>query len=398
MKFISVILALIYLAMLANYPAIAITIGVTIVGFVLYMRWLNKSQIASESQFSGSAEEHKTVRKHELPLATELVVTELYHPGVNPSSLVEPVIIRDNLEFAVLDFETTGLHENAGDRVVQVGITLVNSEGKITDSWSQFVNPGKRIQNSAIHGITDQMVKNSPTFGQVAEKITALLAGRVIVAHNAKFDFRFLERELNLSGRFLDPRRTATFDTMTLSYLLGDLRNKKMETLAAAAGVDFEKLPGNGKHDAVTDTHATAGILEAYLLLDSDRVWQSVKWPLLNHEPVLFLTAAQYDDYRESISKWEELRQSVAALEVANLELPLGEEVYLSNFEFEELPAKQLLLRKRGFKIANSLTKSRTKLVVVKHFETMTKTLPRANKWGIPIITWEQFLEATANK
>lgn len=331
----------------------------------------------------------------ELPIAKHEISKVLYHPGLAASGSSAPVIERDDLEFVVLDFETTGLFEAQGDRVVQIALVVLDGKGRVLQSWESKINPNRNIQNSNIHGITNAMVKSAPTFAAIAQEIDQLINGRVIVAHNAKFDLKFLRHELSIAGFDLDPRSVAVFDTMALTYLLGPLANKKLPTVADAVGVDFSTLPGRGLHDALTDTHAEAAILEAYLLLDENRVWAEVHWPLLPYAPVELLSKTQIDERQESLRAWREMRaviESRSAAEVAGIQIESDSEIYLSCFEWDETSRMELQVKKRGFKVANSLTKSRTRLVVIKNFETMTQTLPKAARWGIPIVTWEQFV------
>lgn len=326
-----------------------------------------------------------------LPEATESHTYELFHPGRVRDVSQAPAIIRENIEFAVLDLETTGLFETQGDRIVQVGVVIVNGQGKIQTSWTSVVNPGRRIPNAHMHGITDAIAKTAPTFSAIADQLVETLEGRVIVAHNASFDLKFLRKELAAAGKELEPRRTAVFDTMSATYLLGRLPDKKMMTVAQAAGVEFDSLPGRGAHDAETDTHATAGILEAYLLLNPDAVWQSVRWPFLENHPVQFLTKEQFDIQKARFEKWLSIKSRVENQSFEPLPLDPGSEIYLSNFDWEDEAPKVLALKRLGYVPAASLTKSRTKLVVVSNLDEYTQTPEKAEKWGIPIVTWEQF-------
>src|SRR6478736_1354093 len=88
---------------------------------------------------------------------------------------------------AIVDLETTGT-DPASDRVTEIAVLEV--EGfEVTAQWSTLVNPGGRIPSpiQALTGITDGMVAAAPSFGELAGGLHERLAGRVFVAHNARF-------------------------------------------------------------------------------------------------------------------------------------------------------------------------------------------------------------------
>ncbi|MEA5414146.1 3'-5' exonuclease [Synechococcus sp. BA-132 BA5] len=89
--------------------------------------------------------------------------------------------------FAVLDLETTGTGVLC--RIVEIALLLLSSEGEIEQEWSTLINPGWPIPNAAVHGIDDSLAASAPSFQAVAPALSALLEGRVLVAHNLnRFD------------------------------------------------------------------------------------------------------------------------------------------------------------------------------------------------------------------
>src|SRR5579885_116451 len=90
-----------------------------------------------------------------------------------------------------VDLETTGASP-ASARIIEIGIVAA-AGGRLEREWSTLVNPGAPIPRTIQHftGITDEMVRAAPCFGDVAEEVLELLAGRVFVAHNARFDHGF---------------------------------------------------------------------------------------------------------------------------------------------------------------------------------------------------------------
>ncbi len=96
---------------------------------------------------------------------------------------------------AIIDLETTGMTATA-DRITEIGIIRV-VDNKVVEEWSTLVNPECSIPPDiqSLTGITNQMVKNAPTFRQIAEEVQARLYDHVFVAHNARFDYGFIKNE-----------------------------------------------------------------------------------------------------------------------------------------------------------------------------------------------------------
>lgn len=99
-----------------------------------------------------------------------------------------------------LDLETTGMTA-AHERITEIGLVEV-ANGEVVGSWSQLVNPQKSIPPfiQSITGISDAMVRDAPGFEQLAPRLYELLAGKLLVAHNARFDYGFLQSEFGRLG------------------------------------------------------------------------------------------------------------------------------------------------------------------------------------------------------
>lgn len=97
----------------------------------------------------------------------------------------------------VLDFETTGLSPNIGDRAIEIGAVLLE-DGRITDRFQQLMNPGFRISSFIENytGITNTMVKGADSCSSVMKEFTGFIGGHNLVAHNASFDKKFLDAEM----------------------------------------------------------------------------------------------------------------------------------------------------------------------------------------------------------
>ena len=99
--------------------------------------------------------------------------------------------------FAVVDVETTGMRALLDDRITEIAVVLVSGERREL-LFESLINPGRPIPGlvSSITGITDQMVRAAPRFEEVADRVMDALSGRIFVAHNVRFDWRFVTSEL----------------------------------------------------------------------------------------------------------------------------------------------------------------------------------------------------------
>ena len=153
----------------------------------------------------------------------------------------------------VLDFETTGLSPDQGERAIEIGaVKLV--DGEVVDTFQQLMYPGKRI-NAFIEdytGITNYMLKNAPPCAEVMREFSVFIEGFNLVAHNASFDSRFLDAELqrircNQRGEF-------ACSMLIARRVYPDAPNHKLGTL-----VRYKRLPNDGTfHRALADSQMTA--------------------------------------------------------------------------------------------------------------------------------------------
>ncbi|MDH3809245.1 MAG: exonuclease domain-containing protein [Desulfuromonadales bacterium] len=97
-----------------------------------------------------------------------------------------------------IDLETTGT-SILNDRITEVGFCEVH-DGAVVEEWSSLINPGRPISPfiEQITGITTEMVSEAPRFSEIAAELQGKLAGKVLVAHNARFDYGFLKNEFRL--------------------------------------------------------------------------------------------------------------------------------------------------------------------------------------------------------
>lgn len=158
-----------------------------------------------------------------------------------------------NFTAVVIDFETTGLSPNMGDRTIEVGAVLVDNS-RIVDKFQSLMNPGMRISAfiEEYTGITNKMLASAAPVPEVMKNLARFIGRHHLVAHNASFDSKFLDAEF---GR-ISLKRSNEFACSLLSArrVYQDAPNHKLETL-----VRYKNLKTDGTyHRALADAEMTA--------------------------------------------------------------------------------------------------------------------------------------------
>jgi DNA polymerase-3 subunit epsilon len=165
-----------------------------------------------------------------------------------------------DLPALALDTETTGL-DPVRDRIISLGaVRLQGAELLRSEVLDLLINPGRKIPgaSTAIHGISDPMVRESPSYFEAAPQIMAALAGNALIGHHTVFDLAVLRRASTAIG--IDWQDPPWLDTALLySALNPDAQVFDLEAVAAHVGVII-----HGRHTALGDAMATA---EVYLKL-----------------------------------------------------------------------------------------------------------------------------------
>jgi DNA polymerase-3 subunit epsilon len=116
--------------------------------------------------------------------------------------------------YAVVDVETTGFAPGRGDRIVEIGIVLLDAGGAVEDTWETLLDPGRDLGPQHVHGIAARDVRDAPTFADVAGELAPRLAGRVFAAHNESFDRRFVAAEFDRLGASVPLSKETSLCTM----------------------------------------------------------------------------------------------------------------------------------------------------------------------------------------
>lgn len=163
----------------------------------------------------------------------------------------------EDVPLAFLDVETTGLRPQFGDRVCEVAVLRCQGD-QVLDAMQQLVNPERPMGRGAyaVHGISDEMVRDAPKFGDIAPEVLALLDGAVLVGHNTRFDLGFMAAELALLQAELPP--LIALDTLRLARRSYRLSGYGLEVLARALDV---QVSGQA-HRAMGDVLRTRALLQ----------------------------------------------------------------------------------------------------------------------------------------
>jgi len=165
--------------------------------------------------------------------------------------------IKLNAPVCIFDLETTGI-DVSKDRIVEISVLRVDPDGK--ETWfTRRVNPGRPIPEraTAVHGITDEDVKDAPRFDEIADQVYALIKDAYLVGFNSnRFDLPMLVEELLRAGIDIDLRENKTIDVQVIFH------KKEPRNLSAA----YKFYTGNvleNAHSARADVRATWEILKA---------------------------------------------------------------------------------------------------------------------------------------
>jgi DNA polymerase III subunit epsilon len=162
----------------------------------------------------------------------------------------------DDCAFAVVDVETTGMRAGFGDRITEIAVAVVHGR-RCEVVFDSLVNPERPIPRAirAITNITDEMVRYAPRFSELAEPILTALAGRVFVAHNARFDWNFVSAELSRS-RALSLEGTRLCTVRLARRLVRGVRSCGLDNLCRFFG-----FQNRARHRAAGDALVTAELL-----------------------------------------------------------------------------------------------------------------------------------------
>ena len=156
----------------------------------------------------------------------------------------------------VFDTETTGLSPLAGDRMVEIGCVELINRVETGRTFHAYFNPGRNMPAGAeaVHGLSEMFLSDKPRFHETVDDLLEFLGDCPLVAHNASFDFGFLNHELNNCGRPL-VCMTRMVDTLTLARTRHPGAKHSLDALCTRFGVDRSLRV---KHGALIDAQLLA--------------------------------------------------------------------------------------------------------------------------------------------
>jgi len=196
----------------------------------------------------------------------------------------------------LFDTETTGLDPLTGDRVIEVAaIELVNDLPTRT-TFHRLIHPQRDIPADAtrIHGITIDRLRDAPRFEEIADDLLAFFADSPLVAHNAPFDFGFLNAEFARCGR-PNLARTRMIDTLVLAKTRFPGMPNSLDALCRRFAIDLSERT---THNALLDCRLLA---EVYVELTGGR--QRALLPSGDDGGQAQMNAVQYDAVSARISR-----------------------------------------------------------------------------------------------
>ncbi|MBE9475871.1 MAG: DNA polymerase III subunit epsilon [Proteobacteria bacterium] len=166
----------------------------------------------------------------------------------------------------VWDTETTGFDPQSGDRLVEIGAVELFNHMPTGNIYHQYINPQRSMPQEAfaVHGLGDEFLADKPLFKAIGQDFLDFIGDAKIVAHNAKFDMRFINAELKMAGMPPIPM-TQSLDTLEIARKKFPGAQNSLDALCRRFGIDNS---AREKHGALLDSEILA---EVYLELIGGR-------------------------------------------------------------------------------------------------------------------------------
>ncbi len=158
----------------------------------------------------------------------------------------------------IFDTETTGLNPAGGDRMVEIGCVEIFNRIETGRHFHAYFNPEREMPSEAeaVHGLTTHFLSQKPLFSEQAEGLLEFIADSPLVAHNASFDFGFLNFELEYCGRTA-VCMTRMVDTLHLARSRHPGAKHSLDALCVRFGIDRSHRI---KHGALLDAQLLAQV------------------------------------------------------------------------------------------------------------------------------------------
>jgi DNA polymerase-3 subunit epsilon len=300
--------------------------------------------------------------------------------------------------YAVVDVETTGLARD--DRIISAAVYRLDARGEVEDHWYTLVNPERDPGPVWIHGLTSDALEGAPLFQEIVEEFSARLDGRVLVAHNAVFDWQMIAREYARAEREAPVRQRLC--TIALSKELAlPLPNHKLESLAAHFGVVQQRA-----HHALDDARVLAEAFRPSLRAAAEG---GVRLPLHECRPLTEWTdravprqqqPSGYSSYRPT--SWRPARKRPACpypnpgRYEEGKPLKQGMRIAFSGDTSTERDLLEDRAIEAGLHVATSISRL-TSLLVTNDPDSGTSKVVKARQFGTPVVDEAAFGQLLGN-
>ena len=170
----------------------------------------------------------------------------------------------------ILDTETTGISPQQGHRIVEIGCLELLNRRLTGKSFHYYLQPDRLVdpEAMAVHGITDEFLRDKPRFGEIAQEFMRFVDGAELIIHNAPFDIGFLDHEIRLLGSDWGPVREhcGVLDTLVLAKARHPGQKNNLNALAKRYGADQRD---RRYHGALLDAEILADV---YLAMTGGQV------------------------------------------------------------------------------------------------------------------------------
>lgn len=158
----------------------------------------------------------------------------------------------------IFDTETTGLDPQRGDRMVEIGCIEMVNRVVTGRTFHAYFHPERTMpaEAEAVHGLSDVFLADKPRFAERAEELLAFLGDSPLVAHNAGFDFGFLNAELTMIGLDI-VSRDRMVDTVALARTRHPGAKLSLDALCTRYGIDRSHRT---RHGALLDAELLAQV------------------------------------------------------------------------------------------------------------------------------------------
>ncbi len=269
--------------------------------------------------------------------------------------------------WVVVDVETSGLRPNA-HRVLSVAALALREDGSVEREFSSLVDPGGDPGPVHVHNLTRERLAGAPRFEDIASELADILDGGTVVAHNASFDYGFLDAEFRRAGKTLPVQQRLC--TLALSRRLDlDLPNYRLSTLA-----EHWQIQQLQAHDAYDDARVLTEIF-----LRSAGMAETLQLPL----PVVNCRSSK-SVYPASVTRVPCQWKNPGKLTDAGL--VQGMKVVISGSTTTPRPTLAKRLTEAGLDVLNQVSRQ-TSVLVCNDPVVQTAKVRKAMAEGIPVIS-----------